>query len=247
LYREDFLVQLLPSGSEAWEEWILQKREHYHRAASSALYALAEYHDWRGEYVQVQHYARRQLELDPWCEEAHRQLMRALALSGQRSAALAQYEACCRVLAAELNARPDKQTTAVYEQIHSGTLRANAPKATTQTASASHETLAALNLPLDQAGQLADIVLLNCGIVLIANLAAARRQLNRAVRLLGISVMLSDASGVPLPPGVQPVAEQIIVAAQLQLDAVSFDSALAEGRAMTFEQAIDYSLNLQSA
>ena len=36
-------------------------------------------------------------------EEAHRRLMRLLAGSGQRSAALAQYETCRRLLADELN------------------------------------------------------------------------------------------------------------------------------------------------
>ena len=33
----------------------------------------------------------RQLELEPWCEETHRTMMRLLALNGQRSAALQQY------------------------------------------------------------------------------------------------------------------------------------------------------------
>ncbi|MCK4315213.1 MAG: hypothetical protein KAX24_05525 [Anaerolineae bacterium] len=35
-------------------------------------------------------YTRRLLALDSWQEEAHRELMRLLALTGQRSAALAQ-------------------------------------------------------------------------------------------------------------------------------------------------------------
>jgi DNA-binding SARP family transcriptional activator len=51
-------------------------------------------------------HASRQLELDPWREEAHCQMMRALALDGQRSAALAQYETCRRVLAEELGVEP---------------------------------------------------------------------------------------------------------------------------------------------
>ena len=65
-------------------------------------------------------YARRQVELEPWRESAHRQWMRALALSGQRSAALAQYEACRRILAEELGVEPEAETTALYERIRGG-------------------------------------------------------------------------------------------------------------------------------
>ena len=53
--------------------------------------------------------------------------MRALALGGQRSAALAQYEACRRLLADELGVEPAPETTALYEQIRRGTLVAPRP------------------------------------------------------------------------------------------------------------------------
>jgi len=101
-----------------------------------ALYVLAEHHDRRSEYDRVRQYAARQLELDPWREEAHRQLMRALALSGQRNVALAQYERCRRALANELGAAPSKETTALFEKIKADDLaredrRHNLPTAPT--------------------------------------------------------------------------------------------------------------------
>ena len=43
-----------------------------------------------------------------------------LARNGQRSAALAQYERCRRVLEEELGVEPSPKTTALYEQIRSG-------------------------------------------------------------------------------------------------------------------------------
>ena len=122
LYQGDFLAQFIQSGSEAFEEWTLLKREQLHQAALDALYHLTQHWDWRGEYDQALRYARRQLELDPWREEAHRQAMRALALTEQRSAALAQYEVCRHVLASELGAEPSAETTVLYERIKSGTL-----------------------------------------------------------------------------------------------------------------------------
>jgi hypothetical protein len=62
-------------------------------------------------------YAERQLALDPWREEAHRQLMQALYLCGQRSAALAQYERCHATLARELDVEPTRETTNLYKRI----------------------------------------------------------------------------------------------------------------------------------
>ena len=117
LYRGDFLAQFVQSGSEAFEEWALIQRERLHREVLDALYALAEHYDRRSDYAQALQYATRQLELDPWREEAHRQVMRALALSGQRSAALAQYETCRRVLAEELGAEPSQETVLLQAKI----------------------------------------------------------------------------------------------------------------------------------
>jgi predicted ATPase len=54
--------------------------------------------------------------------------MTTLALSGQRAAALAQYESCRQVLAAELDTEPEIETTAIYEQIRSGTLVVDRPE-----------------------------------------------------------------------------------------------------------------------
>ena len=57
------------------------------------------------------------LELDVWREEVHRELMRLLVLSGQRSAALMQYERCRRILDEELSVQPAAETRQLYEQI----------------------------------------------------------------------------------------------------------------------------------
>ena len=46
--------------------------------------------------------ARRQLNIESWNEEAHRQLMRVLFASGRRTAALAQFESCRKTLAEDL-------------------------------------------------------------------------------------------------------------------------------------------------
>jgi predicted ATPase/DNA-binding SARP family transcriptional activator len=119
LYVGHFLEGFFISDSVPFDEWATLRREDLHQRASAALATLTAYHERRGSYEAARRYAQRQLELDPWREEAHRQLMRVLLLSGERSAALAQYEACRRVLDEELGVEPDAETTALYEQIRS--------------------------------------------------------------------------------------------------------------------------------
>jgi DNA-binding SARP family transcriptional activator/predicted ATPase len=120
LYRGEFLAGFSLDDSTLFEEWLLLKREWLHGRAVEALITLAHYHERRGEYDQARRYAQRQVQVEPWREEAHRQLMRLLALAGQRSAAVAQYQTCVRVLRAELNVEPSVETTALFDQIRAG-------------------------------------------------------------------------------------------------------------------------------
>jgi len=122
LYRGSFLEGFSVGDSPTFEEWALFTRERLARQMSSALRALAGAHEARGEYEQAQACARRQLELEPWDEGAHRQLMRTLALGGRRVAALAQYETCRRLLAVELGVEPARETTALVASIRDGSL-----------------------------------------------------------------------------------------------------------------------------
>jgi predicted ATPase/DNA-binding SARP family transcriptional activator len=121
LYRGDLLSGFY-LDSLPFQEWLTMEREHFHQQAMETLYHLADCHSQRWEYRQAQHYARRQLELEPWREEAHRQLMVALALSGQRSVALAQYESCRHTLTEELGVEPEAETMALYRRICDGSL-----------------------------------------------------------------------------------------------------------------------------
>jgi len=117
LYRGSFLKGFFVDESVFFEDWTLLLRERFHRLALDALYDLATYHERRRDYDRARRYARRQVELEPWREEAHQQLMRLLARGGQRSAALAQYDICRRILADELRVEPHQETTALYERI----------------------------------------------------------------------------------------------------------------------------------
>jgi len=119
LYRGEFLDGFA-LDSALFEEWMVVERERLHGQALEAVGHLAAYHEARGAYEEAAHYARRVLALEPWREEAHRALMRALALGGQRAVALAQYDACRDVLREELGVEPSEETTQLYERIRDG-------------------------------------------------------------------------------------------------------------------------------
>jgi DNA-binding SARP family transcriptional activator len=122
LYRGTFLEGLSLAESAAFDEWVLLKSEAYRRSALSLLGQLAALQTASANYEEAARWARRQLELEPYREQAHRQLMLALALGGDRTAALAHYEVCQRLLVAELGCTPDDKTQALYDQLRSGNL-----------------------------------------------------------------------------------------------------------------------------
>ncbi len=127
LYRGPFLEGFSLSDNAPFEEWLLAKREYFSQQMLKALHNLADHFEQSGEFEQAKGYAQRQLDLEPWREEAHQQLMRLLALSGQRSAALAQYGKCRRALRDGLGVEPGAETIALYNSIRAGTLATALP------------------------------------------------------------------------------------------------------------------------
>ena len=124
LYRGEFLQDFFLEDSAEFEDWTLVQRESVHQQVLEACSYLANYYELYNNFQAARRHASRQLELDPWREEAHCQMMRALALDGQRSAALAQYETCRRILAQELGVEPSADARELYEQICAGGLKA---------------------------------------------------------------------------------------------------------------------------
>ncbi len=125
LYQGSFLDGFSLRNNTAFEEWAYLTQARLHHQASTGLQRLTDYYDEQGDYALACRYARRHLELEPWQEQAHRQLMRLLALSGQRAAALAQYETCRQQLADELGVEPAAETAALYTRIRDEALIAS--------------------------------------------------------------------------------------------------------------------------
>ncbi|HLJ66619.1 MAG TPA: BTAD domain-containing putative transcriptional regulator [Chloroflexota bacterium] len=124
LYRGQFLTGFGLPDCEAFEDWLLVTRERLGQLALEVLERLGEASLAAGQPADAVAAARRQLELEPWREPAYRQLMRALAQSGDRAGALAAYARCQQVLSDELDVTPDEETRELAQQIEAGALRA---------------------------------------------------------------------------------------------------------------------------
>lgn len=117
LYRGDFLAGFYVRDAPEFETWALAEQAQLRKLAVQAIQTLATHHTRQGDLEQAITDTRRLLSLEPWHEEAHRQLMGLLAQNGQRSAALEQYAVCRRILQAELAVEPAVETVALYEGI----------------------------------------------------------------------------------------------------------------------------------
>jgi DNA-binding SARP family transcriptional activator len=123
LYRGDFLTGFYVHRAPDFENWWLSERARLRELMLEGLRALADYYDRQGNLDDAISLTRRFLDLEPWREEAHRRLMTWLALSGQRGAALAQYEVCRHALADELGVEPAAETTALFMRIRDGDVK----------------------------------------------------------------------------------------------------------------------------
>ena len=120
VYRGNFLEGFTVPDSAAFEEWALIKREQLRLKMLDMLLRLASHYEQSGDFDRAISYARRIVEIEPWQEDGHRQLMRLLAYSGRRSSALVQFVTCQRTLEKELGVQPERETIALYEDICAG-------------------------------------------------------------------------------------------------------------------------------
>jgi DNA-binding SARP family transcriptional activator/predicted ATPase/Tfp pilus assembly protein PilF len=131
LYRRgDFLAGLSLPDAPPFEEWLLQQREQLYQRQLAALEQLALAYEKQGAFEAAYRHAMWQIEIEPWREKAHRQVMRLLANNGQRSQALAHYESCRQILADELGVEPEAETRELWQQIKEEALRLPAARRT---------------------------------------------------------------------------------------------------------------------
>jgi DNA-binding SARP family transcriptional activator len=122
LYQGDLLAGFYLRGNPAFEEWLLAEQGRLRDEVSTALRQLVAHHLQLGNYPLGMQYVRQLLRIDPYLEDAHRDLMRLYAFSGRRSRALAHYQELSRSLERELGVAPADQTQALARELEASEL-----------------------------------------------------------------------------------------------------------------------------
>ena len=101
-------------------DWLVELRDEYRDRRSRAIAALADHAAARGELDEAVRLARERVSLEPFSEEATRELMRRLTAVGDRAAALVAYDRLAERLRSELRTAPSAPTRALTEAIREG-------------------------------------------------------------------------------------------------------------------------------
>ena len=101
-------------------DWALRARDEHAAELAGVLGALAARAEDAGDLPAAVAWARRRLEVEPLAEAAHRELIRLLALDGDRPAALAAARAMSERLRSELGIPPSAATRALVEDVRRG-------------------------------------------------------------------------------------------------------------------------------
>ncbi len=119
LYRGD-LLDGIPVRDPEFEDWLAAERARLRDVALGVFARLLDHQAGHATPDRAVATARRLLDLDPLREASHRALMTLFAASGERAAALQQFETCRALLERELGIAPDPETEALCETIRAG-------------------------------------------------------------------------------------------------------------------------------
>jgi DNA-binding SARP family transcriptional activator len=122
LYRDDFLAGFALRDCPEFDDWQAATADRLRQRLAAVLERLVAACTAAGDLDRAVAHAQRWQALDPLHEPAYRELIRLLAWTGQRSAALRQYRALVRALDTELAVRPLPETTQLYDDVRAGRL-----------------------------------------------------------------------------------------------------------------------------
>ena len=122
LYRDDFLTGFSLRECPEFEDWQSSVAGRLRQVLAGCLERLAAACAAAGDPDRALGHIRRWLSLDRMHESAHQAMIRALAWTGQRSAAVRQYRELVGILDRELAVRPLPETTRLYDNIRAGRL-----------------------------------------------------------------------------------------------------------------------------
>ncbi len=104
-------------ASDPYEEWTMEPRRILSAACYQALTWLATEAASRRDWLAVIDFATQILRRDACDESAHRLIVNAHLMMGNRSLALQQYRACVEILDRELGVQPAPETLRQGEEL----------------------------------------------------------------------------------------------------------------------------------
>lgn len=119
LYRGPFLEGFNLPDCPAFDDWQLFQREEHQRKFAALLQQIVHHHARASDWEAAIRCARKWVALDKFHEPAQQTLTQLYLQSGQRSAAVQQYEAYQRLLQQELNQEPGPEFKQLFKQTRS--------------------------------------------------------------------------------------------------------------------------------
>ena len=124
LYHGEFLAGFELEDDSPFTDWLQGQRLRYEQVIVEVFKRLAVHYITQRQLPDAMKSTRRLLELDPWHEKAHRQLLTLMAITGHREMAVTHYQQLAQTLEAELGIEPEPETIALIERIRSGQVAA---------------------------------------------------------------------------------------------------------------------------
>lgn len=110
IYRGDFM-------QGTYDDWVEEQRSYYREQHLRLLEALAAVAQKTEDWTRSLHLAQEILRDDPYREDVHCMIMRALAGQGNRHAVKEQYQTLQKLLKKELGVEPAAETQRVYREL----------------------------------------------------------------------------------------------------------------------------------
>jgi DNA-binding SARP family transcriptional activator len=136
-------------------DWVLRARDEHAAELAGVLGTLAARAEDAGDLSTAVAWARRRLDVEPLAEASHRELIRLLALDGDRPAALAAARAMSERLRSQLGIPPSAATRALVEDVRRGRIAHPAAAVAAASAPSLPSTLAAAEHPEGRGAALA--------------------------------------------------------------------------------------------
>jgi DNA-binding SARP family transcriptional activator len=125
----ELLQGIEPPQAGGLAEWLQAQRDRRQRARIDWLDAACTQAETEGDLAAALEHASALVNLDPLSEHAHRRMMKLHYLRGDVAAAMAAYERCRQILAAELGTVPSLETRELLRQVERGSAQEEAASA----------------------------------------------------------------------------------------------------------------------